>query len=402
MPTTTAGPGVIDHVVIIIQENRSFEYMFHGYPGADTVNYGPISSGVEVPLEPISLAAHYDIGHASGAYFKAYDGGRLDGFDKEPKRGDASGYPNPEYGYAPSEEIQPYLQMAQQYVLADHMFTSQLDGSFTAHQYLIAAYAGHAVNFPKGAWGCGPPPGQVATLLANRGHGPREPACFDYPSLGDELDTAHVSWRFYAPPPGVGGALWLGYDAIRDIKFGPDWPVDIVRPETQFLTDVQNGTLAAVTWVIPRLGNSDHSGSGSTRGPLWVASLVNAVGESKFWNHSVVLVIWDDWGGWYDHVPPPQLDYDGLGFRVPMLCISPYALQGVVSKTQYESSSIVRYVEDNFGLPTMAAADARATSAGVGCLTPGGKPRPFVPISPSLSKAQLTADPATDVGPDDE
>ena len=87
---------------------------------------------------------------------------------------------------------------------------------------------------------------------------------------------------------------------------------------------------------------------------------MNAVGESKFWNHSVIFVIWDDWGGWYDHVPPPQLDYDGLGFRVPMLCISPYALQGVVSHTQYESSSIVRYVEANYGLPTMADADARS------------------------------------------
>ena len=235
----TVGEGVIDHVVIIIQENRSFEYMFHGYPGANTVNYGPISSGVEVPLEPISLAAHYDIMHAGGAFFTAYDNGRLDGFDKVARRGDAQGYPNPQYGYAPSQEIQPYLQMAQQYVLADNMFTSQLDGSFTAHQYLIAAFAGHAINFPKGAWGCGPPPGEVLTLLPNRTHGPHEPACFDYPSLGDELDAANVTWRYYAPPPHVNGSLWLAYDAIRDIKFGPDFATDIVQPETQFVSDVQ-------------------------------------------------------------------------------------------------------------------------------------------------------------------
>ncbi len=402
VPTPTVGPGVIDHVVIIIQENRSFEYMFHGYPGANTVDYGAISSGVEVPLTPISLAARYDILHTSHAFFQSYDNGRMDGFNLVKRRGNASGYPNPQYGYAPQSEIKPYLEMAQQYVLADNTFTSQLDGSFTAHQYLIAAYAGHSVNFPKGAWGCGPPPGEVETLTQNRTYGPREPACFNYPSLGDELDTANVTWRYYAPPPFVKGALWLGYDAIRDIKNGPDWKVDIVRPETQFIQDVGNGHLAGVTWVIPRLRNSDHSGSGSTNGPLWVASLVNAVGESKFWNHSVIFVIWDDWGGWYDHVSPPQLDYDGLGFRVPMLCISPYAAQGVVSHTQYESSSIVRYVEELYNLPTMAAADARATSAGIGCLVPGQKPRAFSPIQPQLPPSQLRDDPASDVGPDDE
>ncbi len=402
MPTPTVAPGVIDHVVIIIQENRSFDYMFHDYPGADTADYGAISSGVEVPLTPISLAAHYDILHTSPAFFESYDGGRLDGFNLVKRRGNASGFPNPQYGYAPPAEIQPYLEMAQQYVLADHTFTSQLDGSFTAHQYLIAAFAGHSVNFPTGAWGCGPPPGEVETLTKNRTYGPREPACFDYPSLGNELDAANVTWRFYAPPDHVEGALWLAYDAIRNIKDGPDWNVDIVRPETQFIQDVANGHLAGVTWIVPRLGNSDHSGSGSTRGPLWVASLVNAVGESKFWNHSVIFVIWDDWGGWYDHVRPPKKDYDGLGFRVPMLCISPYAAQGVVSHTQFESASIVRYVEDLYGLPTMAAADARAASAGSGCLVAGQQPRPFVKITPELRPAQLRDDPRTDVGPDDE
>jgi phospholipase C len=402
VPTPTIAPGVIDHVVIIIQENRSFDYMFHDYPGANTADYGLISSGVEVPLQPISLAAHYDILHTSPAFFESYDGGRLDGFNLVKRRGDASGYTNPQYGYAPSGEIQPYLQMAQQYVLADNMFTSQLDGSFTAHQYLIAGYAGHSVNFPTGAWGCGPPPGEVQTLTKDRTIGPREPACFDYPSLGNELDAANVSWRFYAPPEHVNGSLWLGYDAIRNIKDGPDWNVDIVRPETQFIQDVASGHLAGVTWIVPRLANSDHSGSGTTRGPLWVASLVNAVGESKFWNHSVVFVIWDDWGGWYDHVRPPKKDYDGLGFRVPMLCISPYAAQGVVSHTQYESASIVRYVEDLYGLSKMAAADARATSAGTGCLVSGQQPRPFVQITPALRAAQLRPDPATDVGPDDE
>jgi phospholipase C len=403
LPTATPVPGTIDHVVIIVQENRTFDNLFHGYPGADTVDYGAISSGVEVPLQPVSFAVHYDINHGSGSFFKSYDGGRVDGFDRELTRGSgAKNYPNPQYGYVPPSETVPYFKMAKQYVLADRMFSSQLDGSVTAHQYLIAAYAGHSVNFPVGAWGCGPPPGQVATLLPDRSPGPHEPACFDYASLGEELDQKGVSWRFYAPEPHTSGALWLGYDTIRKVKFGPDWNADIVRPETRFLQDVGSGQLAGVTWIVPRLINSDHSGSRSTTGPEWVASLVNAVGTSKFWNSSVIFVVWDDWGGWYDHVVPPLLDYDGPGFRVPMLCISPYAQRGVVSHVQYESASILRYVEDNFGVPTMAAADARATSAGFGCLTTGQSARRFVPIKPELPPTLLRDDPKTDAGPDDE
>jgi phospholipase C len=378
----------IQHVVIIIQENRSFDDLFQGYPGANTVPAGLDHEGNLVQLQPVSLAAPYDVLHGLGSFTKAYDGGKLDGFDREHVTHRPANDPDPQYGYVPASEIGPYLALAQQYVLSDATFSSQLDGSFTAHQYLIAAQAMHAVNFPSGGWGC--PSGEVGTLLPSRMPGPREPACFgtsdpaSYPTLGDELDAAGLPWRFYAPAIGTSGALWSAYHAVKHVYGRTDWNDDVISPQTNILTDAPGGTLAAVTWVVPDVHDSDHANSKSTTGPQWVANVVNAIGESPFWSSSVIFVIWGDWGGWYDHVPPPQLDYDGLGFRVPLLCISPYAKQNYVSHVQLESASVLRYVEDNFGLNQLAAADARATDAGSDCLNPSQRARKFTPIATAL------------------
>ena len=108
---------------------------------------------------------------------------------------------------------------------------------------------------------------------------------------------------------------------------------------------------------------------------------MNAVGTSQFWNSTVVFLMWDDWGGWYDHVPPPQLDYDGLGIRVPLLIISPYAKQGYVSHVQYEHGSILRFAEDNFGLPQLAASDTRANDPAGDCCNFSQPPRAFTPFA---------------------
>jgi phospholipase C len=389
-PTPTqppsAIPAAIKHVIVIVQENRSFDNLFYGYPGANTATTGRTSDGSVVPLTPISLAATYDIVHGDDSFFAAWDNGRMDGFDREAIEGSAQGYPHPQYGYVPQSERQPYIQMAEQYVLADEMFPSQLDASFTAHQYLIAGYAGHAVNYPDGNWGCG---GIVGTLTEQRMAGPPEPACFTYPTIADQLDARGITWRQYVPSFGVPGRYWAPWWAIERIVKGPEIHSNVISPETQFITDVGEGRLAAVTWIVPTVQNSDHAWSESTTGPAWVTSLVNAVGESPFWQSSVIFVLWDDWGGWYDHVPPPQRDYDGLGIRVPMICISPYAFAGTVSHVQYESASVLRFIEDRWNLSPMAAADRRATSAHIGCLDAAQKPRAFVAIraaSPDWSR----------------
>ncbi|MBV9080789.1 MAG: hypothetical protein JO102_06690 [Elusimicrobia bacterium] len=135
-----------------------------------------------------------------------------------------------------------------------------------------------------------------------------------------------------------------------------------------------------MTWITPAFANSDLSGSLSAGGPNWVASVVNAVGESRFWNTSAIVVMWSGFGGWYDHVAPPMLDYEGLGFRVPVLVVSPYALSGSVVHTQFETGSVLKFVEDTFGLPRLAVSDARARDLGASTLNLKQAPRAFVPI----------------------
>ena len=398
----------IAHVVIIIQENRSFDNLFQHFPGADTAPSGLASNGKRIRLRQIPLEAGYDIYHDATTWIAAYDDGKMDGFDKERTLGEASPPPYPQYGYVPRSETVPYWQMAEQYVLADRMFASNIDASFVAHQYLIAAQANREVNYPKTWWGCrGGASDTIATLNDDRTYGAAQPVCQDYQTLGDLLDAKGVSWRYYAPHAArVGGqpagAIWSAFQAVRHIYDGPDWTANVAWPQTRILSDVAQGKLAQVTWVVPDFADSDHAGSGHNSGPEWVASIVNAVGESPFWKNTAIFVLWDDWGGWYDHVAPAQLDYDGLGFRVPLICISPYAYKGVVSHTQYEFGSLLRFIENNWGLPQLAASDQRATPASTGCLDFSQAPRAFEPIATSLQPRDFLKERASDRPPDDQ
>jgi phospholipase C len=384
-PATSSNP--IAHVVIIIQENRSFDNLFQGYPGADTVPSGKDSSGKTITLAPVSLARRYVIDHSFSAMVAACQGTgkvpgtkcRNDGFDLEQSFG---GPNHPQYVYVPHNESKPYFDMANEWVLADRMFQSHLDESFVSHQYLIAAQAQSSIDLPGGYWGCdGGPSDTVATITPGRRGGPPQQACFDYTTLGDELDNAKLTWRFYSSNINDNtDYVWSGYQAVKHIRFGPDWKQDVITPQTQFITDVGAGTLENVTWITPVCANSDHVNCGGGFGPSWVTSLVNAVGKSKFWDSTAIFVMWDDWGGLYDHVPPPHLDYDGLGFRVPLLIISPYAKHGHVSHVRYETGSILRFAEDVFGLGQLAASDTRANSPAKDCFDFTKPPRKFVPI----------------------
>jgi phospholipase C len=310
----------------------------------------------------------------------------MDGFDKEPNFGGPS---NPQYVYVPHKDSKPYFDMAHEWVLADRMFQSHLDESFVSHQYIIAAQAQSSVDLPYGDWGCdGGPSDKVATITAQRTYGPNQPACFDYTTLGDELDAAKLSWRFYSSDINdYTDYVWSGYQAVKHIRFGPDWKNDVITPQKQFITDVGSGTLANVTWITPICANSDHVNCGGGFGPSWVTSLVDAVGTSKFWNSTAIFVMWDDWGGLYDHVPPPHVGYDGLGFRVPLLVISPYAKRDYVSHVRYETGSLLRFAEDIFGLPRLAASDARSNSPAGDCFDFSQPPRKFVPIKAPKGKS---------------
>lgn len=389
------GAGKIDHVVFIVQENRSFDNLFQGYPGADTVSEGKDSKGNTIKLRPESLGAWYVIDHSAQAMFAACDGTgsvpgtncKNDGFDQEDSFG---GPKDPEYVYVPHRESKPYFDMAHEWVLADKNFMSNLDESFVAHQYVIAAQAKRAVDLPGGPWGCsGGKYDSVDTIVGNRNpNGPSERPCFDYETLADELDKGGETWRFYAAgygsPSSDGGGEWSSFQAIKHIYNSPEWKKNVISPNWTFITDVRHGKLANFTWITPVCDDSDHVNCPKGYGPSWVSALVNTVGKSKFWNDTAIFVIWDDWGGLYDHVPPPYADIDGLGFRVPLLVISPYAKKNYVSHVQYETASVLRFAEDLWGLNQLAAADARANSPAADCFDFSQSPRPFVSIKAPL------------------
>jgi phospholipase C len=346
----------IKHIVVIFQENRSFDNLFNGFPGADTVQIG-ISNGVAVPLQPVSLADPRDLNHAHGAWWHDWDFGKMDGFaysNLSP--------PTFAYSYVQQSDIEPYWTMATRFTLGDRMFQSNTGPSFVAHQYLIAGQSGNSAENPTGSiWGCDADPGTTVALIGPNGTDlPGVFPCFDYQTIADLLDAKGITWSYYAPGSTDSAFSLSAFQVIRHIRYGSDWDNNVISPQTQVLTDIANGKLAQVTWIVPDAIHSDHPGSLSTEGPDWVASIVNAIGGSKFWRSTAIFITWDDWGGWYDHVDPPAIDNMGLGFRVPLIIVSPYARHGYVSHQNHESSGFLTFIEKNFGLPNLGTRDATA------------------------------------------
>jgi len=169
--------------------------------------------------------------------------------------------------------------------------------------------------------------------------------------------------------------------------------------------DAKNGALPSLSWVTPDAQDSDHPGSGSDTGPSWVGTVVNAIGNSPDWNSTVIFVVWDDWGGWYDNVPPPQLDFKGLGIRVPCIIISPYAKKGYVDHTQYEFGSFLHFSEQVFGLRALGPASAGYTDQRANSIFNAfdfmQKPRPFVHIATPYPKSFFMNHPQSMRAPDD-
>ena len=398
-PLVGNGASPIQHFVIIIQENRSFDNIFSGYPNADGATSGVSHTGATIPLSSVTFASYagggfIDLDHSHLAFVTAYNGGAMNGFDRELAQsapGAPGGLPAGALPYArlDQSEAQPYWNMASQYVLADRMFASISGPSFDTHQYLIAGQDNGAIEVPTGApWGCDAPAGTTVPVLVNGNEVPGPFPCFTYMTLGDELDKARLTWRYYAPTVSEPGYIWSAYDAINKIRFGPDWKSNVISPETQALTDFADNKLANVTWVVPSFANSDHDAAGSATGPQWVSNLINAIGQSPAWSSTAIFVVWDDWGGWYDHVPPPQLDGFGLGFRVPLLVISPYAKHGYVSHVQHEFGSILHFIEANTGVAPLAASDSRADDLS-DCFDFTQQPKRFTPFDVRLTAKQI-------------
>ena len=407
-----ASSGKIKHVVIVIQENRSFNDLFYGFPGAKTATYGYDHLGHKVTLQPIPLETWWDVQHDSYGYFAACNGTgsipgtncRMNGFDRE-WAGCSSGCPAyPTYAYVPHRETKPYFIMGKQYVLADEMYASNFDASsFISHQYAIAGQAQSAVNYPQGLWGCPGKQYDQIEMVDQQRNVPAgyEGVCWDSTTLGDELDNAGLSWGFYTATIDGDEGIWSAYQAIDHIYNGPDWKKDVITPQTTFFRDVDKGKLRAVSWITPTWENSDHAGSQHDTGPSWVASIVNAIGESKYWPSTAIFIFWDDYGGWYDPQPPAYVDYDGLGIRIPMLIVSAYAKKHYVSHTHYEHGTILKFVEETFGLPPMAASDTRANPPDNAFDFHRG-PRPFKKVPSAYDRAFFMHQRTSGRAPDDQ
>jgi phospholipase C len=404
----------IKHVILVVQENRSFDNFFALFPGVDGASRGKMKVKVGgkyvdrwQKLEPHSLlmkrsdGKFTDIQHCHQAYLTAYDNGKMDGFNLV----DLGVCPNGTmqagklvYQYVEQSQIEPYWDIAEQWVLADHMFQTQGSGSFTAHQDLIRG--GTAIDSQNSIidnptimpWGCDSGPNSVTSLITTSGQYLRDKGPFPctnhfpssgsaYTTLRDLLDAKGVSWKYYSPcfkawnpngcddgcPSTCSGALLNAFDVIWPVRNSSEWGTNVSMPETNIFTDISSGSLPAVSWVIPADDNDDHPGEPIDNGPAWVASIVNAIGESSYWNSSAIVIVWDDWGGLYDNAAPPfQNGQGGLGFRVPMLVVSPYAIEGnssqggYISHTQYEFGSILKYIELNWRLGSLGTTDKSA------------------------------------------
>jgi phospholipase C len=395
------------HIVVIVQENRSFDNFFATFPGADGTRMGkmkvPSGSGYVdkwTKLTPHSLLLTTDINHCRAAYLTAYDNGKMDGFNLVHTGVCGSGQPvgTLVYQYVDPIQIAPYWKLAEEYVLADHLFQTQGSGSFTAHQDLIRggteinsseSLIDNPTNYP---WGCDAPSGTVTSLLTTSGQyrsnqGPFP--CLSYETLRDLLDADGVTWKYYTPAIGgnISGDLFNAFDLVSPVRYGPEWSSNVTTPNTRIFDDLTSDSLPSVAWVIPDYENSDHPDSGSDTGPSWVAQVVNAIGQSSAWKTTAIIILWDDWGGFYDHVPPPFLDQQGgLGFRVPAIAVSPFAKAGYVSHDEYEFGSIIRFIEDNWNLGRLGTTDARSADFVHDFFDFSQRPREFVPIAAEYSR----------------
>jgi phospholipase C len=438
---TLTAAAVIEHVVIIFQENRSPDNLFQDpvliSRGADIASSGMTSLGQTIPLSPIDLGTsgsspqNYDLDHSHGAFLSMYDGGKMDGANlvkcSPVANCPPSAHPNPQYMYVKPSDVQPYFALAEQYTFGDRMFQTNQGPSFPAHQFIISGTSAPtatsalfaAENPTNNNAGCIAPLITTVRMIDSAGSessaAPAYP-CFEHPTLTDFLQTNGVTWRYYTPSA---GSIWTGPDAIEHICqeqtingtrtcTGPDWTNNVVIPQSKVLEDIANSQLAQVSWIIPGGLSSDHALANDGSGPSWVASIVNAIGNSPYWANTAIIISWDDWGGWYDHVAPKVINDDiswgsgyVYGFRVPLIIVSPYAKPAYISHTAHDFGSILKFIETTFKLPSLGYADTRADDLS-DCFNLTQTPLTFHAISAPLNAAHFINDKRAPTAPDDD
>ncbi|HYK84419.1 MAG TPA: alkaline phosphatase family protein [Ktedonobacteraceae bacterium] len=362
--TNVATP--IQHIVFIIKENHTFDNYFGLFPGVDGTTTGVVD--VKGKRQTITLNTLTDTPpnfcHAYKCAVKAIDGGLMDKFNQTNL---CSTPPYACYSEAQQSLIPNYWAMAQNYVLDDRAFTSLEGPSYPNRLYTMAGASGpdlqhSAIENPgsNGPWGCDAPTTTTVKLY----NGTYTYPCFSFPTLADEMTTAGVSWKYYAPIQGESGYIWNAPDSFSQERFTSEWQNDV--PWQQFATDATSGNLPAFSWLVPPGGYSDHPTASICKGENWTTNAINAVMNGPDWASTVIVLTFDDWGGFYDHVAPPQVDGVGYGPRVPFMVISPYAYASDnasnphVSHDQVEFSSVLKLAEEVFNLPSLGTRDTTA------------------------------------------
>jgi phospholipase C len=351
----------IKRVVYVMMENRSFDNLFGRFPGARGARTG-VKLGQEVPLAPCPQWLPGDLPHDRAAHINAVNGGTYDGF--------ALGQFGDPWAYTTFEERQVpnYWRLAREYVLCDNFFASVGGPSYPNHFFFVAGQAGGALDNPENietrveddgrrfkSWGCDAVGDEVFVLVKDgNGNLAKHGTCFDFPTVPEQLEQAGISWAYYSASPYQPGSFWNALNGVSGIYHTDLWRSDRIRPVDGLLDDIRAERLPAVTWVTPRFELSDHPPQSTCYAQEWVTDLVNGVIESDAWEHTAVFITWDEWGGFYDHVRPPEVDDLGFGFRVPTLVVSPYARRGYVDDAEGEFSSPLKFIEDNWGLPYLS------------------------------------------------
>ena len=351
---STATP--LQHLVVLMQENHSFDNYFGTYPGADGIPpdvcmpFDPFSVGVDC-VEPYHIGDTdvevEDPDHSSATHEIQLNEGRMDGFVYALEIRNQDGRLS--MGYYDDRDLPYHWNLADEYVLFDRFFSSVAGGSFINHMYWVS---GVGADAPRGLNGLN----DVVTIF-------------------DRLEAKGISWKFYVqnyepgltyrtlneyPSDRAAQVVWVPLLNMDRFLDDPELASHIVDLDEYYL-DLERGTLPAVAYIAPS-GPSEHPPGSLLAGQRFVRSLVQSLMRSDAWEASALMVTYDDWGGWYDHVRPPQVDADGYGFRVPAFLVGGYARRGYVDSTTLDFTSILRFVEDNWGLEPMASRDAAANS----------------------------------------
>jgi phospholipase C len=360
---STATP--IKHVVFVILENRSYDNIFGAYPHGDGASFG-MDGDVRRPLTPAPLQRAHDLPHCYNCNIASINDGEMNGFNQTESAD--------EYAFTrfAGRHVRAYWNWADRYALADRFFASAVGPSFPNHLYTIAATSGgaldnawqpnpsldamEALGYAK-SWGCDIAEGGYVEVIDPEGYVVKVHPCFDFQTEGDLLNAEGIPWAYYAATNTQLGYIWSAYAAVDRYRNDPELWGAHIRPIDDVIRDAERDRLPPVTWVTPRFQLSQHPEYNFCWGQNWSIQLVNAIMGSAAWEDSLIVLTWDDFGGFYDHVPPVPLDDFGLGIRVPTLLISPYAKPGFVDPTMYEFSSVLRFIEENWGLTQLTRRD---------------------------------------------